>query len=224
MNSIQTTARRAGFLYLLLAITAPFNEIYIPRAFLVTGDPAATAHAIMAGELTFRLGIFSGLVARIVFLYLALTLYELFRDVDRKQAGLLVVLVAVAAAIGIVNLVNQIAPLIFLRGPEYAAAFTPPQLNALAMGFLRLYRQGIPIAMIFWGLWLFPFGRLVIKSGFFPKWLGLLLIVGGVTYVALSFTAIVLPASRSVVSQFAMPFYAAGELAMILWLLVKGAK
>jgi hypothetical protein len=224
MDSIKTTARQAGMLYLLLAILAPFNEIYIPRAFFVAGDATATAHNLLAGELTFRIGVFSALIARIVFLWLGLTLYHLFRDVDRKQARLMVGLVAVAVTIGIVGLVDQIAPLILLHGTEFEAAFPPAQLNALAMSFLRLHRSSVPIAMIFWGLWLFPFGNLIIKSGYFPKLLGVLLIIGGVTYVALSFISIVLPAYRSTVSTIALPFYAVGELAMILWLLVKGAK
>ncbi len=223
MNSIKATARKAGVLYLLLAIMAPFNLMYVPHAFIVSGDAAATARNIAAGELTYRIGIFTGLASSIIFLFLGLSLYNLLKDVDRKHARLMVMLVAVSVAVGVVNLLNQIAPLILLSGVDFLSVFTKPQLDALALGFLRLQSGGIHLDMAFWALWLFPFGILVIKSGFFPKLLGVLLIVGCFAYLTVSFTNIVFPAHRQVVGQVLLPFYAIGELLMVVWLLVKGA-
>lgn len=153
-----------------------------------------------------------------------MSLYNLLKDVDRKHARLMVMLVAVSVAVGVVNLLNQIAPLILLSGADFLSVFTKPQLDALALSFLRLSSSGSHVDMAFWALWLFPFGILVIKSGFFPKLLGVLLIVGCFAYLTVSFTAIVFPAHRHVVNQVALPFYAIGELSMIIWLLVKGAK
>jgi hypothetical protein len=153
-----------------------------------------------------------------------LSLYNLLKDVDRKHARLMVMLVAVGVAVGVVNLLNQIAPLILLSGADFLSVFTKPQLDALALGFLRLRNSGSHVAMAFWALWLFPFGILVIKSRFFPTVLGVLLIVGCFAYLAVSFTAIVFPAHLQVVNQVTLPFYAIGELSMIIWLLVKGAK
>jgi hypothetical protein len=223
MNSIKARARQAGVLYLLLAITAPFNLMYVPSAFYVPGDATATARNITAGELTYRIGIFSGLLSSILFLFLVLSLYNLLKDVDRKHARLMVMLVAVGVAVGVVNLLNQIAPLILLSGADFLSVFTTPQLDALALGFLRLRSSGTDLEMAFWALWLFPFGILVIKSGFFPKLLGVLLMVAGFAYLTVSFTSIVLPAYIHVVSQVMMPLYF-GEVPMIIWLLVKGAK
>ncbi len=222
MNSTKATARQAGVLYLLLGIAA-FNIIYVPAAFIVPGDATATARNITAAELTYRIGILSGLVSSIIFIFLVLSLYNLLKDVDRKHARLMVILGSVGAAIGLANLLNQIAPLILLSGADFLSVFTKPQLDALALGFLRLRSNGTQVEMAFWGLWLFPFGILVIKSGFFPKLLGVLLIVGCFAYLTASFTSIVLPAHRHVVSLVTLPFYAIGELSMIIWLLVKGA-
>lgn len=209
---------------MLLGLMGPFHLIYIPSAFIVPGDATATALKITAGELTYRLGIFTGLISNIIFLFLVLSLYNLLKDVDRKHARLMVMLVAVGVAVGVVNLLNQIAPLILLSGADYLSVFTKPQLDALGLGFLRLQGNGNLIAMAFWALWLFPFGWLVIKSGFFPKLLGVLLIVGCIAYFAVSFAGIVFPARRQIVDQIALPFYAVGEVAMIFWLLIKGAK
>ena len=224
MNSPKTTARSTGLLYLLMGTTAPFNIMYVSRAFIVPGDATATARNITAGELTYRLGMLSGLVSDISLIFLVLSLYNLLKDVDRKHARLMVILASVGAAISIVNLLNQIAPLVLLSGADFLSVFTKAQLDALALGFLRLRSNGIAVASAFWGLWLFPFGILVIKSRFFPKLLGVLLIVGCFAYLAGTFTSIVLPAQMGVVSQVTLLLAAPGEVAMIIWLLVKGAK
>ncbi|MBI2814479.1 MAG: DUF4386 domain-containing protein [Opitutae bacterium] len=223
-TSLKSTARRAGFVYLLILFLAPLNLIYFPSVFIVPGNATATALKITSGELLYRAGIFLGLLDSIAFLFLVSCLYELFKEVDRARARLMVLLVAVGVAVSIVNLLNLIAPLILLSGADFLAVFTKPQLDALALGFLRLRSNGNNVAMAFWALWLFPFGLLVIKSGFIPKLLGSLLIVGGFAYLAVSFTSIVFPAYRPVVDRIALPFYAIGELAMIFWLLVIGVK
>jgi hypothetical protein len=218
-HPLQGTARRAGLIYLLLCAIGPINAIYIPSTFVVAGDPAATAQNILANELVYRLGALAGLASNIVFLALVLMLYQLLRDVHRGQARLMIALVGVSVAIEIGSLAHQLAPLIFLKPRDYLSVFSIEQLHALALCFFRLSRFGVNLATVFWGLWLLPFGYLTIRSGFFPKWLGWLLIVGGVTYATLGITFLVFPAYGPVISNFAIPFYAAGELCMIFWLL-----
>src|SRR5438477_1421678 len=104
------------------------------------------------------------------------------------------------------------------------AGVSKAQLDALALGFLRLRSNATYVDMAFWGLWLFPFGVLVIKSGFFPRVLGALLIIGCFAYLTVSFTALVFPAHRQLVSQVALPFFAVGELPAIACLVFKGSK
>lgn len=223
MGSTKVPTWKLGILYLMMGVPAAFSLFYIPSVFIVPGDATSTARNITAGEFIFRLGILSMLVSQISFLFLALSLYDLFKDVDRKHARLLVTLVAVAVAIELVNCLNLIAPLILLSGADFLSSFTKPQLDALALGFLRLRSGGYGIVTVFWGLWLLPFGILVIKSRFFPKILGVLLILAGVPYLANSFTSIVLPAHNQAVSMILMPLML-GELPMLFWLLFKGAK
>jgi predicted transporter len=110
-----------------------------------------------------------------------------------------------------------------LSGGDYLSVFTEPQLDALAMGALRLGNSLGQLLLAIWGLWLFPFGILTIKSGFFPKVLGYLLMMAGVAYVISCVTAIVFPANIDAVSRVVMPLYF-GELPIVLWLLVMGAK
>ena len=111
-----------------------------------------------------------------------------------------------------------------VRGADFLSVFDKRQLDALAMLFLGLHANGVVISAVFWGLWLFPFGILVYRSGFFPRILGVLLIVAGVAYLVGSGTAILLPDYRSTISRFTLLPEAVGELSMILWLLIKGAR
>jgi len=222
MNSIKATAHRAGVLYLLFSLVAIVREFLFP-AFMVSGDAAATARNITAAEPTYRIGVLLGFVTLVLFIFLVVSLYKLLKDTDRWHAMLMVVLVSIGVAVALANLINELAPLVFLSSADYLAVFTKPQLDALALGFLRFHSNGGIVATVFWGLWLFPFGILVIRSGFFPRILGYLLMVAGVAYVTSSVTSIVLPAYRHVVSQFMMPLYF-GEVPIVFWLLIKGAK
>ncbi|MCI0349132.1 MAG: DUF4386 domain-containing protein [Acidobacteriales bacterium] len=223
MNSTRKTARVAGLLYLLLAVFGSFGVLYVPSKLIVRGDASATANNILASESLFRLGIVSALVATVIFIFLALVLYRLLSDVNKSHASLMVALVLVSAAVGFLNVLNKIAALTLFRGADFLSVFEKPQLDALAYLFLRLHDQGLVLDQIFWGLWLFPFGVLVMRSGFLPRILGVWLIINGCAYVALSFTGLLLPHYEKMVSNITFPALF-GEIAIMLWLLIKGVK
>jgi hypothetical protein len=222
MNSIKATARRAGALYFLFLIVG-LVDLYGFSHFIVPGDASATARNIIAAQLTYRIGILTDFVTLLIFIFLVVSLYNLLKGVDQWYAMLMVLLVSVGVTIGLANLLNKLAPLILLSGANYLSVFTKPQLDALTLGFLTSNINGDTITGAFWGLWLFPFGILVIKSGFFPRVLGILLMVAGFAYLTSSVTSIVLPSYEHVVSQAAMPL-GLGEFPIIFWLLIKGAK
>ena len=135
----------------------------------------------------------------------------------------MVTLFVVSVPISLLNVLNDIAPLILVSGANSLSVFDKGQLDALIYLFLRLHSQGIVVAAIFWGLWLFPFGILIIRSGFIPRFLGLLVFIAGFAYVADSFTSLLLPSYRPLVSQFTGILEIA-ELPIIFWLLIWGAK
>jgi len=222
VNSAQSVARRAGVLYFLFMIVAIVHEFVFP-AFMVPTDATATAHNIAAAELTYRIGMLLSLATHVMFIFLVALLHKLLKDVDRGQAMLMVMLVSIGVAIALANLLTQFAPLIVLSGADYLAVFTKPQLDALALVFLRLHSSGNTVTTAFWGLWLFPFGILVMRSGFLPRILGILLMIAGVGYLTSSAVAIALPEYRRVVYRLMMPLYF-GEVPIIFWLLIKGAK
>ena len=222
MNSTKSKARTAGLLYLALALTGIFSLMYVPSTLIVFGDATATANNITSSELLYRTGILIGLVSNVIFVFLALALYRLFKEVNHKQAILMVILVMISVATSFVNTINQIAPLIILSGADFLVVFEKPQLDAAAYGFIRLHSYGIQILQIFWGLWLFPFGLLVYQSRFIPKILGVLLVIAGSGYLLSSFTFLVLPQYQDGISLLTTILEAA-ELPIIFWLLIVGA-
>jgi hypothetical protein len=131
--------------------------------------------------------------------------------------------VGISVAVGLANQLTKIAPLILLSGADYLSVISGPLLDALALGSLSLNGEGNTVTAVFWSLWLSPFGILVMRSGFFPRLLGILLLVAGFGYVTSSVTAIVFPAYSEIVSRAAMPILF-GEFPIIFWLLIKGAK
>ena len=223
MDSIKKKARVAGFLYLCL-LAAPLRLIYIPTTLFVRGNAAATANNIAAHEMLFRLGMAADIFCAVILIFLTLAFYRLFKEVDQFQAVLVVILGGVLpAAIDFFNVVNDAAALMLVRGADFLLVFDKPQRDALAMLFLRLHHSEIVAAEVLWGLWLFPLGILVIRSGFLPTFLGYWLVVNGFAYLVLSYTGHFLTQYEGTVSNMIFPAEL-GELGFMLWLAVMGAK
>jgi Domain of unknown function (DUF4386) len=220
MSSLQGVARRAGALYFLFSIVAIVGEFVIPSA-MVPGDPAATARNITSSGTLYRVDLLIGFVTLLMFAFLVVNLHRLFRDVDGEQSMLIVVLVSLGIAVSLANMLHKFTPLVLLGGDDYLSAFPRPQLEAMALNALRQFSQGAAVSTTFWGLWLVPFGILVIRSGFIPRIFGILLIVAGIAYLASSVTSLVLPEYRTAVSKAMMPLYF-GEVPIIFWLMIKG--
>ena len=222
MNSIKKQARFAGLLYLLACLPAPFALLYVPGKLIVPGDATATANHVRTSETLLRLGIAGELINAIAFIFVVFALYELFKEVNRQQAAIMVTLFVVSVPISFLNVLNDIAPLILVSGANFLSVFDKGQLDALVYFFLRLHSQGFIVAQIFWGLWLFPFGFLVIRSGFIPRVVGVLVMIAGFGYVVSSFTSLLLPHYAHVVGQVGLVLEFC-ELS-VLWLLIWGAK
>src|SRR5438270_3887801 len=222
MHPLKKAARIAGYIYLSMIFTAPFSLIYVPSKLIVRGNAAATADNILAHETMFRLSIFGDLIGQVIFICLGIALYRLLSNVNKTWAALMVAFVLVSAAVGFLNTLNNIAALTLFRGADFLAVFDKPQRDALAYLFVRLHSQGISIDEIFWGIWLFPFGLLVFRSGFLPRWIGVWLMINCFGYVALSVTALFFPDYYEAAFLYLQPVLF-GELAIMLYLLIRGA-
>jgi hypothetical protein len=212
-TSPQSLARLAGLLYLLLLPLGIFG-MAVAGNLVVPGDPAASARNILAAELPFRLGIVSALLVQVVNVVVVVLLYRLLKPVNATLAALMVIFLLLGVPIAMLNELNQLAVLWLLNGTGAAAA----SAQSWVPFFLDLHALGIQIAGIFWGLWLFPMGYLVYKSGFLPKVLGILLMIGCAGYLVDSFAALLAPGLHIQVALFT--FW--GEVLLPLWLLIKG--
>src|SRR5262249_39541447 len=200
------------------------RPMYVGPPLMVRDDAAATIHNIAAHELLFRFGIVSDLIAGLGCLLAALALYELLKGVDRKLAALMVVLGGLMPCVlDFINVLNDAAAVVIARGEPFVSLFDKPQQAALATLFLRIHDHGFLINEIFAGLWLFPFGLLVFRSGFLPRILGFLLFVSGFGYLAISGSGLLFPLDVERVSRITSPALL-GEGGIILWLLIKGAR
>jgi uncharacterized protein DUF4386 len=224
MSSTRNPGRVAGLWYLLLVLGGPLRLIYIPSKLFVHGNATATASNIAAHEWLFRFGIVSDLVGAVILIFLTLAFYRLFKGVDQNLAVLVVILGGVMPAlINFVGVVHDAAALMLVRGADFLSVFDKPQRDALAMLFLRLHDQQNTAAEILWGMWLFPLAVLVYRSRFMPRFLGVWLVINGFAYVILSFTGVLLPQYQGKVFLYSQPALF-GELAIMLWLVIKGAR
>ena len=223
MNAIKKQARTAGLLYLLLAIVAPIGLLVIPNQLVVSGDATATADRIMASGSLWRLGTALELIASIIFVFLAVALYWLFKRVNESHALLMMILALLSVPISFLSASYEIIAQSIYNGPAFLSGLEPAQLDSLGYMFLRMHTEGKGVETIFWGLWLLPFGLLVMRSGFIPRFLGVLLLVAGSGYVIGFFGPLLVPQYSSLIGQITMVLVF-GELPIVLWLVIWGAK
>jgi Domain of unknown function (DUF4386) len=222
MSSRKQQARVAGVLYALLVVIGLIGLMYLPSIFIVRGDAAATARKILDSNLLYRTWVAIDLAGNILFVFVVLAVYQLLKEVNRVHATLMMVLALVSVPLSLVNTVAMTAPLVFLSGADFLTPLDQHQLEALAYAFLRLRGQGIIVASAFWGLWLLPFGLLVYRSGFIPRIIGVLLWVAGIGYVLDCLVSLLAPANTALGPAFRV--LEAGELPIVLWLLIMGAR
>jgi len=212
MHPLKKAARVAGAWYLSMVITGPFSLLYVPSKLIVRGNAPATAANVLAHDTMFQFGIVAGLFGQVLFICLAVALYRLLGDVNKTWARLMFGFVLVAAAVGFVTELNNVGARILFRGGQFLSVFDKAQLDALGMLFIRLHGQGNMIAEIFW-----------FRSGFLPRWIGVWLMINCFGYLILFITAFFFPDYNDKVFLWLQPVLF-GELAIMLYLLIKGAK
>ena len=215
-------ARIAGASWFLIILTGIAAEFFIRMPLIVSGDAATTAANIMASEGLFRLGIALDIVMLVFDIVATVALYALLRRVHHSLALLAAFFRLVMDAVLAANLVNLVLVLLFLN----AGGGQAEQVQGMAQVFLDVHGSGYDIALIFFGLHCFILGGLIYRSGFVPRALGLLLLLASLGYLIDSFAHLLLPQGSPLpgVSAAALIGLAvAAELALSLWLLVRGA-
>ncbi len=224
MTDLDKRARIAGALYISTFVPGLFSLMYVPGRFIVSGNPGATIANILADQNLYRWGIFGEMAGAALMIVVIAALYRLFADVDRFQAWLMAGLGVMAAPIMLLNVLSELAVLAILNDPGFAAVFTPAQLQKLVQLLLRSHGQGFILLDLFSGLWLFPFAVLVWRSGFMPRWLAVLQVLGGLAYMVSASAAVLSPPLYRLADPIAGLVSFLGETPAMLWLLFMGAK
>jgi hypothetical protein len=214
-QGLRRDGRIAGTLYLLVVAAGMFCLAYVPSKL-----GAALGDAIPRAGL-FRAGIAAFLAMQVAFLLLPFALYRVLGDVDRRAATLMVALAAVSVPIGVVAVTHRIEAMSVL---ESAVGQPSEAMEAAFAACLQRYGHGLRVASLFWGLWLLPFGWLVLRSARLPRVLGLLLILGGLGYVLQVFGGLVPGVAESTWIGYVRMPAALGEIGSCLWLLAFGAR
>ena len=207
LRPLTTTLR---ILYPIWAMVGMFSLIYVPSQVFVQGDITETAARIQSMEGLFRLGILGSLVTQLIFILTAWYLFRFFRQTHQQAAQLMLILALVSVPMAILN---ELFSLSMLQSTD----------NLSQLQLLRdLHRSGLQIVMLFWGLWLFPLGYLIMRSGYFLRIIGWFAIAGGVGYV-LGFFLDVLGLQIEWLSTIAETL-TLGEVLWLLWLIIAGAR
>ena len=223
--SLRKTARLAGLYYLIVVLTGILSLAYIPSKIVVWDNPARTWQNITGHESLFRVGIVCGIVCYIFFLLLPLALYRLLRGINESAAKLMVLFAVVSAPISFINIQHKLTVLSLIENPSYLKAFSLDQLQSQVLFYLNQFENGNLMASIFWGLWLFPFGYLVYRSGLIPRIVGVLLMLGCFGYLTNSLGEIFIKdyTAMGMSSYISLPA-SIGEIGSCLWLLIFGIK
>ena len=217
MGSPNKLARMTGILYFLVILTGVASEIMVHNFIIVPGDITATVNHITAYESIFRLGFVISLTRFAVFIFMVLALYKLLRPVNKDWSLVMVAFALVSISIGMVSLLFQYAAPLLLSRSGYSTLFTTDQWHAQVQFFINMQMLGDKASQIL-VVWLLPLGYLIYKSGFFPKILGVLMVMAGVGYVTDFLVFFLLPNLNWQVAGFAF----LGELPFPFWLLMKG--
>lgn len=222
LGAIKKTARIAGLLYLAHFVTFFLADNGVHYTAVGTLDAGATASKIMASESQFRIGFVSFLLAALFFLLSAWALFVLLKSVNKDIALLFVLLNLGGVVIQCAALFCEFGAQLLLSGADYLKVFQPDQLQALAMLFLNIYKNGFMIAQIFLGLWVLPLGYLVIKSGYLPKILGIALLIDCFVLLIWVFQFFLFYPGSEAVSALCLGISFIAEISLCLWLLIKG--
>jgi Domain of unknown function (DUF4386) len=218
----QVYARSGGVLYLAIILLGLFGEMYVRGTLVISGDATATMTGIANSQFLWRAGIAGDLLMHVLDVPVIVVLYLLLRPVSRSLALLATLINLVQTAVLVANKLNLLVPIYLLEGGSYLHAFSPEQLHALGYLAIKAHGYGFGIGLIFFGFACLVRGYLIFKSGYFPRILGVLLLLAGLSYLTNSFALLLAPAFADMIFPIILAPAFVGELFFCLWLIIKG--
>ena len=224
MKPTKRHARISGFLYLIMILFGMFSLLYVPSKLYVWESAIETQKNIIANEFLFKMGILSDLIMYTTFIFLSLSLYKLLKQINNSIAITMVIFVLISVSISYTNLIPKLNIISLISNTTDVNNIN--EQSAQLLSFLKSHNNGIQILRVFWGLWLFPFGYLVFKSGFLPKFFGVLLMIGCFGYLTdfFGYFLFLKTYKETIIPTISSIPHALGEIGICLWLLIIGIK
>lgn len=224
MHATKKMGRIAGLLFLILIITGVFAEFFVRQKLYVLDDPAVTSQNIIENQWLFRLGFVSDLVMSTLFFIYAYVLYLIFKPIHKHMSLFLLLCAVISVAMFCQNSLNQFAVLDLLTNANYTDEFQQNQLQVLALFFQNIHTKGYYVNQLFFGMYLFPLGYMIIKSGLVPKIIGVFLILGCIGDLIDFVVYFLYPNAESVVLNNITIPADIGEFSLCLWFLIMGVR
>jgi len=221
-RSPQLYLRLAGLFYLAIILLGLFGEAFVRAKLVVSGDPAATAHAISASPLLWRMGIVGDLLMHVFDIPVLVVLYLLLKPVNKSLALTATFINLIQTAVLAANKLSLLVPLYLSSGSRYLTAFPPAQLQTLSYVAIKAHGYGFAVGLIFFGVACLVRGYLMFESGYVPKVYGFLMVLAGFSYLINSFALLLAPAFAAALFPAILLPALIGELSFCLWMIVKG--
>lgn len=224
IQQMKTNARTAGVLYMIIILSGLFSELFVRSGLIVPGDATATAENISTNTFLFRIGFISDLIMVMSDVGVALLLYLILKPVNNGLSLLAGFFRLAQATVLGINLLNFYLPLLLLGNSDYLSSFSDEQLNSLSLLFLNAHSYGYLISGVFFGISCVVLGTLIYKAKYFPKWLGILVVAAGMSYLIDCVVNFLFPELTSTSEILVMTVAVVSELSLCLFLLIKGVK
>lgn len=205
----------------MIIVAGALGEIFVRGTLIVSGDAVSTANNIMASQSLWRIGIAGDIMMHVLDIPVMLIFYVLLKPVNKNLALLVVLFNLIQTAVLVVNKLILMIPMSLLGNADYLKAFEPSQLYALTYLLVKVHGYGLGIGLIFFGFVCLIQGYLLFRSGYFPRALGVLMVIAGLSYLTNSFTLILAPAYAGTIFPI-LALALIGETSLCLWLIVKG--
>lgn len=214
----------AGLSYLIIAVVGGFSIGYMPSVIVVEGDATLSFQHLMEHQELFRWGIAGDIAVLVLEVLLTVMLYQLFKPFSRTGMTIATYSRFAMAIIMGINLINYMVPAIIMAQPEYLNVFSPEKLKALTLLFLKTHKYGELTWQVFFAIHLSTLGYVIQKSGKTPKWLGILMQIGGLGYGGDCFIQLTLMNSAILSTFFSSLLVLAviAEFWFAFWLLIRG--
>lgn len=218
--SLSKAAIIAGIGLLMMTLTVPFAEFKIIPDLVNPDSASETASNIRNHTLLFNTAIFLIFITIVCDIVVAWALYVFLTPVNQSMSLITAWFRLLYTGVYLVAVTNLIKVYTLTKGSSYFLSNSSEQVSEFILFYIKSYKYEWFFGLVLFGLYLILLGFLVLKASYIPRAMGWLLIIAGLGYVIGHTKVFLFPELNTSFSMIT----ALGELAFMLWLLIKGSR